>query len=147
MKQFDELNKVFDVEPNRVVPIKQNELVIQQNETREEDQQDDYQLARSTLRDLVSTNKEVLDELVLLAKQSEHPRTFEVVGQLVKTQSEIAKDLLGLHKQAKELSKDDNKMATKVGTQNNIVFAGSTAELLKLMKQQNEKIINNDSTE
>lgn len=140
MKAFDELNKIFGTDP---VPAPSTEVakIESSNPSKEEDQEDDYQLARATLRDLVVTNKDVLDELVSLAKNSEHPRTFEVVGQLVKTQSEIAKDLLGLHKQQKELTQDKG---TKVGTQNNIVFAGSTNELLKLMKKQNEKIIDPD---
>lgn len=140
MKAFDELNKIFNTEPVVEAPLP-TQVVETINQSKQEDQEDDYQLARSTLRDLVVTNKDVLDELVSLAKNSEHPRTFEVVGQLVKTQSEIAKDLLGLHKQQKEL---ESKNPIKVGTQNNIVFAGSTNELLKLMKQQNEKIIDND---
>ena len=71
-------------------------------------------------------------------------RTFEVVGQLVKTQSEVAKDLLNLHKQQKDLQGDKGN-TNKVGTQNNIVFAGSTSELMKLMKQQqNIKDIENE---
>jgi len=118
-------------------------VVIVPEQTKQEDQEDDYQLARRTLRNLVTQNDSVLNDLVELARNSEHPRTYEVVGQLVKTQSEIAKDLLGLHKQARDLQQD-TQMASKVGTQNNIVFAGSTSELLKAMKQQNEKIIDND---
>lgn len=143
MKSFDELNKVFDIEPAAPVE-KKLDVVIVPEQSKEDDQEDDYQLARKTLRNLVNQNDAVLTDLVELARNSEHPRTYEVVGQLVKTQSEIAKDLLGLHKQARELQPQDAQMASKVGTQNNIVFAGSTSELLKMMKQQNEKIIDND---
>ena len=145
MKPFEELNKLFGTEPTtELVPKAANEIVPLETKTKQEDQEDDYQLARQTLRDLVSTNHEVLGELVQLAKQSEHPRTFEVVGQLVKTQSEVAKDLLNLHKQQKDIQGDKGS-ANKVGTQNNIVFAGSTSELMKLMKQQqNIKDIENE---
>ena len=144
MKAFDELNKLFGTEPTtELVPKAAAAVVPLETKTKQEDQEDDYQLARETLRNLVTTNKEVLGELVQLAKQSEHPRTFEVVGQLVKTQSEVAKDLLNLHKQQKDISGD--KSTNKVGTQNNIVFAGSTNELMKLMKQQqNIKDIENE---
>ena len=144
MKPFEELNKLFGTEPTtELVPKVASEIVPLETKSKQEDQEDDYQLARQTLRDLVSTNHEVLGELVQLAKQSEHPRTFEVVGQLVKTQSEVAKDLLNLHKQQKDLQGDKGS-TNKVGTQNNIVFAGSTNELMKLMKQQNIKDIEND---
>jgi hypothetical protein len=77
--------------------------------------------------------------MINLAKNSEHPRTYEVAGQLIKTMSDVAKDLLSLQKQAKELDSGTQDNNPSIGTQNNIVFAGTTTELLKLLK--NEKPI------
>lgn len=141
MKQFDELDKLFGtdsiptVEPQQDVPA----ILTITGQPKEQDQEDDYQLSRRTLRDMIVKNDGVISDLIDLARNSEHPRTYEVVGQLVKTQSDIAKDLLGLHKQQKDIKVPDQK----VGTQNNILFAGSTSELLKVMKQQNDKLIDN----
>ena len=82
--------------------------------------------------------KDVLENIISLAKSSETPRTFEVAGQLLKTQSEMAKDLMELHKQKKDIEKEEPK---KIGTQNNVVFAGSTAEIMKLLNGEQPKII------
>ena len=76
--------------------------------------------------------------MIELAKNSEHPRTYEVAGQLIKTVSDVAKDLLDLQKKANDLSKGDGESTgPKSITNNNVVFAGSTAELFKMIKQQN----------
>ena len=65
-----------------------------------------------------------------IAKQSEHPRAFEVVGQLIKSGLDANKELMSLHKTKKELSIETNSSVNV----NNAVFVGSTAELQKLLK-------------
>jgi len=60
-----------------------------------------------------------------------------VVSQMIKTQSEIAKDLIGIHKQKKDIEGDSGRQI--VQTQNNVVFAGSTADLMKMISQGREK--------
>lgn len=102
-----------------------------------DDRQDDFDLARNTLVNLIHKNEAVITDLVDLARNSEHPRAYEVAGQLIKAQSEIAKDLLNIHKQKKELDGD----GSSIRTQNNIVFAGSTSELMKLISAQRAKSI------
>jgi len=106
------------------------------NSNKEIDQEDDYQLARQTMRKLLMKGETTLDDLIELSKNSEHPRTYEVAGQFMKTMSDVSKDLLNLQKQVKELKADD--MQQKIGTQNNVVFAGSTAELFKALKQHKD---------
>lgn len=134
MKIDDKLNEIFDLE--HVEYKKEQPLVVQQ-ETGDQ-KQDDFDLARTTLRDLIGKNQDVLTDLVSLAKSSEHPRAFEVAGQLIKTQSEIAKDLIGIHKQKKEI---DGEEPQSIQTQNNIVFAGSTSDLMKMISQQKANTI------
>jgi hypothetical protein len=72
-----------------------------------------------------------LDNIRSLNADEKHPRTYEVAGQFMKTMSDVSKDLLGLQKQVKDLKADD---AVKIGTQNNVVFNGTTAELFKMLK-------------
>jgi hypothetical protein len=110
--------------------------------SKENDQEDDYQLARSTLRKLIVKGEVALDDMIELARNSEHPRTFEVAGQLIKTMSEVSKDLIGLQKQVKDLQ-DKPEEKQQIGTQNNIMFAGSTSDLLKMLKNDNSKTIDN----
>ena len=79
-----------------------------------------------------------------VARQSDHPRAYEVTGQLIKTVAETAKDLLALQKTKKELQGDEAP-APQIGTQNNIVFAGSTNELLRALRNRTENIIDDTS--
>lgn len=133
MKTFESLDQVFNTIPT-IKPVEKIGSV--EESIKEED--NDFELARSTLRNLISKNEDVIDNIISLAKSSETPRTFEVAGQLLKTQSEMAKDLMELHKQKKDIEKDEPK---KIGTQNNVLFAGSTADIMKLLNGEKPKII------
>ena len=133
MKNMEKLDDLFNIDPMTVDQTTGEILAISEavNKTKEMDQEDDYQLARQTMRKLLVKGESTLDELIALSKNSEHPRTYEVAGQFMKTMSDVSKDLLGLQKQVKELKADD---PVKIGTQNNVVFNGTTAELFKMLK-------------
>ena len=91
----------------------------------------DYNYARENYYNLIERNQDAVEEMLEIAKQSEHPRAFEVVGQLIKSGLDANKELMGLHKTKKELSIEKGGHTTTV---NNAVFVGSTAELQKLLK-------------
>ena len=91
----------------------------------------DYNYARENYYNLIERNQDAIEEMLEIAKQSEHPRAFEVVGQLIKSGLDANKELMGLHKTKKELSIEKSSTTTNV---NNAVFVGSTAELQKLLK-------------
>ena len=86
----------------------------------------DYNYARENYYNLIERNQDAIEEMLEIAKQSEHPRAFEVVGQLIKSGLDANKELMGLHKTKKELSIEKSSTTTNV---NNAVFVGSTAEL------------------
>jgi hypothetical protein len=134
MKNIPELDKIFDIEPQSPV---ENLPAISPETGKNIDQEDDYQLARSTLRNLIYKSENTLDDMIELAKNSEHPRTYEVAGQLIKTVSDVAKDLIELQKKVKDL-KDGDPVSAKNVTNNNVVFAGSTAELFKMLKNKDD---------
>ena len=90
----------------------------------------DYNYARENYYNLIERNQDAVEEMLEIAKQSEHPRAFEVVGQLIKSGLDANKELMALHKTKKELSIE--KGPTQVTNQ--AVFIGSTAELQKLLK-------------
>ena len=90
----------------------------------------DYNYARENYYNLIERNQDAVEEMLEIAKQSEHPRAFEVVGQLIKSGLDANKELMALHKTKKELSIE--KGPTQVTNQ--AVFVGSTAELQKLLK-------------
>lgn len=108
---------------------------------------DDFEQARTALKDMIKKGQTAVDDIIGIARQSDHPRAFEVVGQLIKTTAETAKDLMDLQKQKKQLSAPQaGEEPRQIGTQNNIVFSGSTNDLLKMLKNQNEKVIDADPT-
>jgi hypothetical protein len=130
---FDNLNDKFNVV--KTVEVVETSLMPASVE-------DDAAHARETLRTLIDKGNEAIDGILHIAKNSDHPRAYEVAGQLIKTVSDTAKDLLEVQKRKKELEKEDKP---KIQTQNNL-FVGSTHELLKAMKQvqQPMKIENPD---
>ena len=134
MKNMENLNTLFNIEP-----LKTNDLVLPEQD-RNSQKEYDYLLARDTMRKLLMKSEDTLDEMITIAKNSEHPRSFEVAGQLIKTVSEVAKDLLTLQKQLKDIEQVDKKTAA-IGNQTNNVFVGSTEELLKLLKKDDGKTI------
>lgn len=133
MKHKENLSKIFDLDvpfqseekSTAIEPIKESPVA---------EEEDDYQLARRTMRHIIQKSDDTLDEILELARSTEHARTYEVAGQLIKTMSEVSKDLLALHAQRKELTKGSEKEHPAIGQQNNIVFAGSTQDLLKMLK-------------
>ena len=137
MKSLNKINEVFNIDTGVDLPIVDSPMVNYQPS--ELDQEDDFQVARQTLRGLINKNDDILTELIHISKNSEHPRAFEVAGQLVKAQAEIAKELVGLHKTKKDITKES---AQSIKQQNNIVFAGSTADLMKMINGEKSKVIN-----
>ena len=139
MNNFEKaLGEIFDVSVPEVLPaVKKANLpaVIAGTPDLEEDLSDAYEQTKTNLQDLLDQGKDAMDEILLIAKAGQHPRAFEVAGQLVKAQAEIAKELVGLHKTKKDIDKASGKSAS-IGTQNNIVFAGSTSELMKMINGQ-----------
>ena len=91
----------------------------------------DFQYARENLYNLIERGNDGLEELLEIAKQSEHPRAFEVVGQLIDKLTTTNKELLNLHKTKKDISSE--KGPTNV---TNALFVGSTAELQKMLKDK-----------
>jgi hypothetical protein len=137
---MDKLNEIFNITPQE----KESVPIIAPSVSKNIDAEDDYDLARGTLRNVIEKGSNALDDIIHLAKNSEHPRTYEVAGQLMKTMSEVAKDLLALQKQKIELDKPQAGQAAQnpqIGQQNNIVFTGSTEDLLRMLKQTQEKVI------
>jgi len=126
---FDSLDKKFDVEPTISVETAPPALPVVE---------DDAEHARNTLNSLIDKGNTAIDGILHIAKNSDHPRAYEVAGQLIKTVSDVAKDLLEVQKRKKDLQKTD---APKINTQNNL-FVGSTSELMKAMKQhRSEEIV------
>jgi hypothetical protein len=93
----------------------------------------DYKYARENLYGLVERGQDAIEGILDVAKETEHPRAYEVAGQLLKTVGETAEKLLDVQKKLKDLEKDDEEK--KIGTQHNHLYVGSTSELQKFLKK------------
>ena len=99
--------------------------------TRTDSMDSDYRYGRETLYNLVERGQDAIDGILDLCKETEHPRAYEVAGQLIKTVGDTAEKLLDLQKKIKELEKDDDG----IKTQHNHLYVGSTSELQKYLKK------------
>ena len=120
----EKLSEALQIEPIEILP--KTEIVEVKDVV-----EDDAEFARQNLRDLIEKGNDAAEHIIAVAKQSDHPRAFEVVAGMLKNLSDMNKDLLEIQKRKQDLQ-------PKV-TQNNInvdkaVFVGSTAELLKQLK-------------
>jgi hypothetical protein len=95
---------------------------------------DDFATARNNLHQIIHKGNDALEEALLVAKTSEHPRAFEVVGQLIKTLVDANKDLLDIQKKLKDLKKTDEEKPQQQTVQaQNAIFVGSAAELQQIV--------------
>lgn len=104
----------------------------------------DYKEARNNLKDVIGKGKEALDNLLTMAKDMDSPRAYEVVGQLIKTISDVNKDLLDIHKRNKDVRGETAAPSTVV---NNAVFIGSTADLQAIINGRKEDIIDSEASD
>ena len=135
MKIDDSLSEVFDVKtmtPTEVIDT--DGVIVSQSNNKIED---DYDVTRNNLRILLQQGQEALQKSLDVAMQSEHPRAFEVVGNLMKQLADINQQLLDLHQQKQKLDEPSKVEKAKQVT-NNAIFVGSTAELNKLIKNMSK---------
>ena len=125
--RIDEILEITSLVPTSEIKPESTTRVIPQNG---KDDDIDYNYARENYYNLIERNQDAVEEMLEIAKQSEHARSFEVVGQLIKAGLDANEALMKLHKTKKELSIE--KGPTQVTNQ--AVFVGSTAELQKLLK-------------
>ena len=96
----------------------------------------DFDKGRGELYKLLEKGNEAIEGILSLAKEGEHPRAYEVAGQLIKGQSEIAQNLLDLQDKLKKI-KDVKELGPKNVT--NALFVGSTTELQKMIKKNKDQ--------
>lgn len=92
----------------------------------------DYEFARRTYYDLLVKGSEALEEMMDVARATEHPRAFEVLSGMMKNVADINGNLLDMHKKKKDLDKTDQPKELPNQTTNN-VFVGSTTDLQRML--------------
>jgi hypothetical protein len=127
----DRIANILNITPT----IRENDLVIHQDtdSVGSEELDNDIKYVRDMMYDTIKNTSDAVEEMLGIAKQSQHPRAFEVVATLLNTQREASKDLLDLHKKKKELKHEDKDGPETI---NNNLFVGSTADLLKMIRNK-----------
>jgi|TARA_Y100000310_G_C20426777_1_gene689476 hypothetical protein len=133
----DKLSEALDidfVEENKSeTSIVRKEITVPiTKETLDKDLEKDYKQVRGNLRDLISTGKDAIDGILNVAIDSDAPRAYEVASQMIKTISEVNKDLIDLHLKIKDIKKEEIEVKN---TTNNSIYVGSTSDLQDLINQ------------
>ncbi len=103
----------------------------------------DYEYSRDTYYDLIEKGRESLELMIEVARESEHPRAFEVLSGMIKGIADVNDKLMDLNKKQKELTKEDKPTDS---TTNNNLFVGSTTDLQRMLLGD-AKVIDQDSDE
>ena len=131
----DKLNEVLNITPEVI----ESSEISTVKETKEmivpidKDAEIDFDTGRENLYKMLDKGNDAIDGILALAKEGEHPRAYEVAGQLIKTVADVSKDLLAMQEKLKKLKEVPNQGPTSV---TNALFVGSTTELTKLLKEK-----------
>ena len=121
----------------KIVPkiILDNSKVVPYNAKGEDDIEKDYEYQREQFYNLVDKGSKAIDGILELAKESEHPRTYEVAGNLIKQVAEVTEKLGDLQEKMRRLKEVPSNAPKNV---TNALFVGSTTELQKMLKDKIE---------
>lgn len=104
------------------------------------DTETDVEYSREKMKELIDQSSEAINQMMALASESEHPRAFEVLSNMIKDASNMTQDLVKLQKVRKDITQEKQR-ANAAETTNNSIFVGSTAELQKFLHNKNIKNI------
>ena len=132
MKMSNEIDKALGVVEKAVkMSQPEQELIIPPIKSTDMDIDDDYKYQRDNFYNLVEKGSTAIDGILELAKEGEHPRAYEVAGNLIKQVAEVAEKLGDLQEKMRKLKEVPNNAPKNV---TNALFVGSTAELQKMLK-------------
>ena len=126
MKTNENLSNIFGVQP-----LAEDESSIV--EIVPTDVDSDFEFARNNIRELAEKGRVAVDNILMVAKATDHPRAYEVAANLIKNLSDLNKDLMEIQKRKKDLDPQAAKRSGDVNV-DKAVFVGSTTELVKFLK-------------
>ena len=135
---FAEVDKALGVFDPVETAIQQNNIVVSKKviKSNEDDIDNDYKYQRENFYGLVERGQDAIDGILELAKEGEHPRAYEVAGNLIKQVAEVTEKLGDLQEKMRKLKEVPNTAPKNV---TNALFVGSTAELQKMLKGKSDE--------
>ena len=132
MRTFDnKINDALGITQSITQEILDPKPIIPRPPETFDDADADYKYSRENFYNLVERGQDAITGILDLAKESEHPRTYEVAGQLIKTVGEVTEKLADLQEKMKRLKEVPDHAPKNV---TNALFVGSTKELQALLK-------------
>jgi len=120
-----------------IIPVEEEQFPVPVTQDPDRDVEFDYEYSRTTHRDLIDRGSEALDDVLKIAKESQHPRAYEVASDMLKNISDMTDKLMMLQEKKKALDTNNNKNTSIVVEK--AVFVGSTSDLLKKVRQDKTK--------
>lgn len=135
---MSKLDEILDIEPEKTEEESKDLTIIEQTDAipgASTDIEADYELARKTFQNLIETGNQSLIQLSQIAKNTEMPRAYECIAQLIKTMAETTTDFYGIQKTKKAIQYLDKNQQQGIQV-DKAVFVGTTAELLKEIRKR-----------
>lgn len=151
-KPEERISEILDVEyavEKQVNEISDEQSIKKENKSASLEQADsDYALVRKNLKNIITQSEAAIEGILDVASESESPRAYEVVAQLIHSSLDANGKLLDLHKKMKDLKKEEGGSGPKSIT-NNSIYVGSTAELQKFLAERKKmkELENKDADE
>ena len=134
MSKFDDnMEEIFDIDVTAIEA--KGEMIKQIDSEMSVDATKDYEYTRANLYNLIDKASEAINDVLYLARESNHPRAYEVAGNFIKQTADMTDKLIDLQKKIKDLDKVDKKTAAINGNVTNNMFFGTTADLQLLLKK------------
>tara|TARA_B100001079_G_scaffold262602_1_gene264901 strand:- start:52 stop:456 length:405 start_codon:yes stop_codon:yes gene_type:complete len=128
---YDAIDKALDVKSEIVREKKR----IAKRSGEQDDPTKDYEYSRAQLYDLVEKGQEAVNGILDVCQDSQHPRAYEVAGQLIKHVADTTDKLVDLQRKMKDLEEDKGPKSVT----NNAMFVGSTSDLQKMLKDMSKQ--------
>ena len=137
---FENISKALDTTFDKAPEKKDIQVIKEIKRSKEEVLEADFNSARTNMKELINNGMDALDGIMKVASASDSPRAYEVAALLLKTLSDMNKDLMTVHEKSENIQKEKVTNIT-----NNPIYVGSTTELQNLInksRSQNKQIDN-----
>jgi hypothetical protein len=124
---------------NDIVPVK---AISTNRKYNSSDADSDYDEVRKNLKCIIEKSQEAIEGIGELAQDSQQPRAYEVMAQLIQSSLEANNRLMDIHRRMKDLKKEEKTKTPSVT--NNSIYVGSTADLQKMIREQRKVLDRGD---
>jgi hypothetical protein len=133
------MSEIFEIEPTEevqstAVVVKEKKPIDKIEIKLEDDLEKDYDKVRQNYEEIINKGVDAIDSILEIARESEHPRAFEVAATMIKNVADANEKLIMLQKQMREIQRASGKEPQTSTKIDKAIFVGSTADLNKMLK-------------